>query len=193
MNLLDPLAWSALLMLVGCALGVMEIFIPSGGVLGFLAGASVVASIVMAFTYRGPLAGFAFSAMAFVSVTTSVTLALKYLPQTPLGRRILLGLPTEEEVLPTNEKKDLIGKFGVVKSPMLPSGAIVIEGRTIDAVSQGMAIDPGQRVLVVEVKSNRVVVRPAESHERPTDDNAEDMLSRPLDELGLDSLDEPLS
>ncbi len=193
MNLLDPLAWSALLMLLGCALIVMEIFIPSGGVLCFLACASVMGSIVMAFTYHGMMTGFGFVTLAFVSVTTSVVLALKYLPQTPIGRRILLGLPTEEEVLPKDEKKALIGKFGVVKSPMLPSGAIVIEGRTIDAVSQGMAIDPGQRVLVVEVKSNRVVVRPAKADERPADDDAEDLLSRPLDELGLDSLDEPLS
>ena len=193
MNLLDPLAWSALLIVLGCVLIVMEVFIPSGGVLCFLACTSVVASIVMAFTYHGPLTGFGFVTLAFVSVTTSVILALKYLPQTPIGRRILLGLPTEDEVLPTDERKALIGKFGVVKSPMLPSGAIVIEGRTIDAVSQGMAIDPGQRVLVVEVKSNRVVVRPAEADERPADDDAEDLLSRPLDELGLDSLDEPLS
>jgi membrane-bound serine protease (ClpP class) len=193
MNLLDPLAWSALLIVLGCVLIVMEVFIPSGGVLCFLACASVVASIVMAFTHHGMLTGFGFVTVAFVSVTTSVILALKYLPQTPIGRRILLGLPTEDEVLPTDERKTLIGKFGVVKSPMLPSGAIVIEGRTIDAVSQGMAIDPGQRVLVVEVKSNRVVVRPAEADERPADDGAEDLLSRPLDELGLDSLSEPLS
>ena len=59
------------------------------------------------------------------------------------------------------------------------TGAIVIEGRTREAVSQGMEIDPGQRVLVVEVKSNRVVVRPAEADERPVDDDAEDLLSRP--------------
>ncbi len=193
MNLIDPLGWSVLLLLLGCALVTLEVFVPSGGVLGFLAGTAVVASVVMAFTYHGATTGFGFIAMAFVGLTASVTLALKYLPRTAIGKRILLGVPTEEEVLPKNEKKALVGKIGVVKSPMLPSGAVVIEGRTIDAVSQGMAIDPGVRVIVIEVKSNRVVVRPAERDEQPAQANPDDLLSRPLDELGLDSLDEPLS
>ena len=193
MNLIDPLGWSVLLLLLGCALVTLEVFLPSGGILGFLAGTAVVASVVMAFTYHGAATGFGFIAMAFVSMTASVGLALKYLPRTAIGKRILLGVPTEEEVLPKNEKKALVGKIGVVKSPMLPSGAVVIEGHTIDAVSQGMAIDPGVRVIVVEVKSNRVVVRPAERDEQPAQANPDDLLSRPLDELGLDSLDEPLS
>jgi len=193
MNVVDPLVWAALLMLVGCALVVMEIFIPSGGVLGFLATASVIAAVVMAFVYHGPTVGMVFVGVAIVAVPSLIALAFKYLPRTPLGKRILLGLPTEDEVLPKDERKALLGKFGVVKSPMLPSGAVVIEGRTFDAVSQGMAIDPGQRVVVIEVKSNRIVVRPAEHDERPLVEKADDVLARPLEELGLDSLDEPLT
>jgi hypothetical protein len=47
-------------------------------------------------------------------------------------------------------------------------------------------------VVVVEVKANRVVVRPAEDH-RPLGRNEDDVLSQPLDALGLDQLDEPLA
>ncbi len=33
---MDPLAWSALLLLLGLTLVVLEVFVPSGGMLGFL-------------------------------------------------------------------------------------------------------------------------------------------------------------
>ena len=54
------------------------------------------------------------------------------------------------------------------------------------------AIDAGQPVIVVEVKGNRVVVRPADA-EDGSEIAADDVLEQPLDALGLDDLDEPLS
>jgi hypothetical protein len=76
---------------------------------------------------------------------------------------------------------------------MLPSGAARIEGRVVDAVSQGMPIDKGQRVVVVEARAYRVVVRPVEEGEQVASTDPNDVLSRPLDELGLEPLDDPLS
>jgi membrane-bound serine protease (ClpP class) len=88
----------------------------------------------------------------------------------------------------------LVGKVGVAQSMMLPSGAVLIDGQLIDAVSQGLAIDPGQPVVVVEVKANRVMVRPARPHEvRTADLRPDDLLSRPIQDFGIESLDEPLS
>lgn len=196
MDSLDPLAWSMLLMLVGCALVVMEVFIPSGGILGFLAATAIFAAIVLAFYHRGAKEGLAFLALAVVAVPVVTALAFKYWPQTPMGRRFLLGLPTEEEVSPEDDRqrglKKLIGKVGWAKTPMLPSGAIVIDDKTIDAVSQGMPIEANVPVVIVEVKANRVVVRPAQRDES-TQAGGDDLLRQPLDALGLDSLDEPLS
>ena len=74
---------------------------------------------------------------------------------------------------------------------MLPSGAVMVEGQTIDALSEGMPIEAGQRVRVIEVRGNRVVVRPADDDEQPDPDD--DVLSRPIESLGLDSLEDPLA
>jgi len=41
MNALDPVAWSILLMLVGCAVLVLEVFIPSGGILSIVSTAAL--------------------------------------------------------------------------------------------------------------------------------------------------------
>ena len=48
----------------------------------------------------------------------------------------------------------------IARGTMLPSGLVVIEGKTYDAVSEGMAIEAGQTVLVVAVSTQRLVVRP---------------------------------
>ncbi|OHB79976.1 MAG: hypothetical protein A2W31_06280 [Planctomycetes bacterium RBG_16_64_10] len=197
MNAFEPLIWSALLTLLGCALIVLEVFIPSGGILGFLAAAAVLSAIVLAFYHHGPVAGFAFVALGIVALPVALAVAFKYLPRTPMGRNFLLAAPTADEVLPTDDRhrslKQLVGKTGVVRSPMLPSGAIAIDGRTIDAVSQGMAIEAGTPIEVIEVKGNRVVVRPVEAGAAPTPRRQDDVLSQPLDTLGLGSLDEPLA
>jgi len=44
------------------------------------------------------------------------------------------------------------------------------------------------------VKANRVVVRPADPEEaRQAFEDPRDLLSKPIDELGLESLDDPLA
>jgi hypothetical protein len=76
---------------------------------------------------------------------------------------------------------------------MLPSGAVEINGQMVDAVTQGQAIEPGTYVTVIEVRANRVVVRPAGKDQRPSHENPKDLLSRPIEELGIESLDDPLA
>ena len=193
MNALDPLVWSILLMVVGCVVLALEVFIPSGGILSILSAAAFIGSIMIAFK-TGPRTGFAFIATTVVVVPVVVALALKYWPKTPMGKAFIGELPTDVEVLPDDPRRELLGRVGVVRSKMLPSGAVEIEGQIIDAVSRGQAIEPGQYVTVVEVRANRVVVRPARPNERPgTKITTEDMLSRPIEELGLESLDDPLA
>jgi hypothetical protein len=64
----------------------------------------------------------------------------------------------------------------------------------VDAISQGVAIEPGQYVVVTEVRANRVVVRPAKENERPgKPTNPADVLSRSIEELGIESLEDPLA
>lgn len=190
---LDPLAWSVLLLLVGVLLIMVEVFVPSGGVLGFLSIGSLMAGIILAFYHRGPEVGFLFLALTSIVVPAALMFAFRWWPKTPMGRRVLLEVPTSEEVLPdTPERRTLrqmVGKVGVAKSVMLPSGAVVVEGQTIDALSEGSPIEAGQSVKVIEVRGNRVVVRATE--EAPTSNN--DILSQPIESLGLDSLEDPLA
>ena len=193
MQALDPLAWAILLMAIGCALVVLEVFIPSGGFLAFLSAAAFIGAIVVAFRYRGTTVGMTFLLVSVVSVPILVAVAFKYWPMTPMGRAFLGELPSEEEVAPEDPRRDLIGRVGVARSKMLPSGAVLIDGQLVDAVSQGMAIDPEQYVVITEVRGNRVVVRPANDDERPASESPDHLLSRPIEEMGIESLDDPLA
>jgi membrane-bound serine protease (ClpP class) len=180
-------------LVLGCGLLVLEVFIPSGGIFGFLATLAVIGSMVMGFR-RDRTTGLSFMAIAVFAVPAVIALAFKYWPKTPMGKAFLGALPSEEEVKPEDPRRALVGKVGIAQSKMLPSGAVLIDGDLVDAVSQGLAIDPGEPVVVVEVRANRVMVRPARAHEvRSADVRADDVLSRPLQDFGLDGIDEPLS
>ena len=188
------LSWAILLLICGLVLIVLEVFVPSGGVIGFLSIAALMTAIGMAFYQSGLETGLAFVGVIAVAVPSLLALAFRWWPQTPMGKRLLLGVPDPNELLPDSPMrrtlKELVGHVGTAKSLMLPSGAVEIDGMTLDALSEGLPIEAGQRVRVIEVRANRIVVRPVDKDDTPTDPG--DILSQPLESLGLDPFDEPL-
>lgn len=210
---MDLIFWAIALLLLGLSLMILEVFVPSGGVLSFLAAASIIASVVVAF-----MDSFQSGTVMLVTVTIVVPVfiwgAVRVWPYTPIGRLILVKRPTHpEDVLPETEAyrglHGLIGKRGRAVSKMLPSGMVMIAGHKYDAVSNGIAIDPDQVVQVIDVRTNRIVVRPAEGEavsatatwekngdSEPSPEDAEtpdDVLSTPVESLGLDDLSDPLA
>lgn len=157
------LVWALLLLLLGCIFLVLEFFVPSSGTLGVLAGLSLLGAIVLAFM-AGPVQGSIMLLAVMVIVPTACILAVNYWPETPIGRMILIQRPASpDEVLPETEQyrgmDELVGKVGIAKCEMLPGGVVEIEHKSYDAVSDGAAIDPGERVVVVGVSTQRIVVR----------------------------------
>src|SRR6187399_888833 len=99
---MSPLYWAILLLVFGLGLVALEMFVPSGGVLGFISLAAVVTSIIMAFRYS-EYTGVGFMAAAILGLPLFVALLFKWWPNTPLGRRILLSVPNEDDVLPDGD------------------------------------------------------------------------------------------
>ena len=189
---MEPWIWAVLLLAVGLSLAVLEVFLPSAGLIAFLSGCAIVASIVMAFR-QGTGAGLSVLAGALVAVPVVIVAALYYWPKTSMGQRMLLKVPDTSEVLPDSPKqrylKGLIGRTGQAKSKMLPSGAVTVDGHTIDAVSEGVPIEIGQRVRVIEARGNRVIVRLIDEEVVSTDQA--DPLARPIDTVSPDPFGEP--
>jgi membrane-bound serine protease (ClpP class) len=192
--------WSILLFFLGLVLIILEVFLPTGGILGMLAAIALMAALALSF-FASPLVGLTALLATVIAVPLCIALALRLWPSTPMGRRMLLGVPSAEDVLPDHEQlrelKQLVGAVGVAKSPMLPSGTISIGGRTIDAIAQGIAIDPGQRVQVVEVRGTRVFVRPVDESVELTpaaaaDQEPENPLEKSIESFGIEDFEDPL-
>lgn len=193
--MLDALFWAGILVIVGIGFFVLELFVPSGGVLSVLAALAIVGSIIVAFS-GGVIPGSIVLVGNLVLIPIVIAAAIKWWPHTPIGRLLVLHLPeSEDEVLPDTpvyrELRDLVGRRGIAKSKMLPSGAVVIDGRTYDAVSEGTAIDPGQPIRVKAIRTNRIIVTPvtAEVPVLLADDEA---LAQPAEDFGIGSLEDPL-
>jgi membrane-bound ClpP family serine protease len=195
---MDATLWCFILLLMGMALIFLEIFIPSGGLLSLMAAGAFIATLVVGFS-ESLVLGTIMLLVTTILVPLTVGIALKWWPHTPLGKLILIKRPdNEDDVLPDTEpyrrRKELVGKRGVAKSPLLPSGDVKVAGKIYDAVSDGMAIEAGQQIKVVAVRTQRLVVRPLNAKELAESEGAEtsdDILSTPIDALGIDPFEEP--
>ena len=164
----SALLWAIGLLILGLVVVLVEVFVPTGGLLGLVAGVLLVTSVGLAFS-QGMGTGLVFLTIVTVSVPGVIGVGMHYLPQTAIGRKLILAPPKPEEVDPASERdralQHLVGQIGRTMTPLLPSGISEIDGRRVDTTSEGMSIDAGVLVRVVEVSGHRVVVRKVESPE----------------------------
>lgn len=162
---MSPLVWILLLVAVGLTLVLLEVFVPSGGVLGLLAVIALGAGIVTAFVEQGALVGMGVLAGTLGAVPVVLMLAFRWFPATPLGRRVLPPPPSGDEVLPDaslrQRLRGLVGRRGRTAGELMPWGAVEIDGESFEAVSEGGPIAAGTPVEVVAAQSRALVVRVA--------------------------------
>lgn len=170
------LVYVAALFALCYALLVMEFFIPSGGVLGVVAAVAGLTSVVIAFTHNLN-AGLWTVALYLVSTPVVMASLVRLWPRTSMGQLMLNRRPGQLDPGGTPRTTprgtplaSLVGRVGVARSNLLPSGTIEIAGEKLDAVSEGMAIDRGEAVFVTRLLGNRIHVRPASDRERDGDE-----------------------
>src|SRR5437763_15485406 len=100
---MEPLVWATLLVLLGMVLVLMEVFVPTAGMLGFLSVTAILSGIGLAFYNGGLTIGFGFLIGTAVVLPIVLGLAFRWFPETPIGRRLLLRLPTSDGVVPAHE------------------------------------------------------------------------------------------
>lgn len=154
------------LVLFGLLLVASEAFIPSAGILGILAAASLIAGIVMAFYYGGALVGTVFMAVTAAVVTLLIRSMIKWWPKSAIGQKILVEPPKAEDLLvDRSEIKSMVGRYGKTLGLMVPGGIVEIDGKRFDALAE-TAVDPDTWVQVTKVTSGRILrVQPADEHE----------------------------
>jgi membrane-bound serine protease (ClpP class) len=161
---MEPLTVAYLLIALGLALLVAELFLPSGGILFLASSVCVLGGVVMAFVYGDTSTGMVTLLAVFVAVPAAATLVLYWWPRTPMGRRLIL--PDQDATvatMPVNlELENLRGHYGRALSDLRPAGVVDFEGRRVDTVSEGMMVPAGSWVRCVDVRAGKVVVRPVD-------------------------------
>jgi membrane-bound serine protease (ClpP class) len=147
---------AAALVIVGFLMIAAEVFIP-GMVLGVLGGLCLAVAVALCYTAYGPLLGTAAFAVLAVILVAGFLLWLKFFPNTPIGKKIMLHTPPPQQPAPASDTSP--GATGEAITPLRPAGTALIAGRRVDVVAESGMIEPGQKIVVVVRDGLRVVVR----------------------------------
>jgi membrane-bound serine protease (ClpP class) len=148
----------ALLFAAGMALILAEFFLP-GIVMGVIGVAFLITCAVMGFMYYPDYALMIILA-EFFGVSICVALGMYIMSTTNVGKSLRLekSQSLAEGYVSQASDLSLVGKCGTAMTVLRPAGTIIIEGKRVDAVSNGSMIDQGSEIRVIEVHGGRVVV-----------------------------------
>ncbi len=146
----------ALLLLIGIALLIAELLLPSHGILGLGAAGCILGAIFVA-ARQNVWAGVGLL-VAVVAMTPFAWVAFVNIwPKTPVGRRVMLPEVTNEPQQPLVR----VGQAGVTISELRPIGVCDFDGVRVEAHSEHGIVPPGTAVKVVALVNNRPTVRVA--------------------------------
>ena len=158
----------------GAALGILllELLVPSGGLLGLLCGVAIIGSITAFFRYDTT---FGFVSLLGYAILTPfvIVFGFKLWIQSPLARRMVLGglegsddaegapNPAEQARLGRHgELRELIGAEGVTITALRPVGVVKINGQRVDAMAESGIVEANTPIVVADVYDNQIKVRP---------------------------------
>ena len=145
--------------LAGVLMIIVEILLPTVGLLAGLGVAAMLYSIVLAL--GGDISALAALGIALAISVVLFLLIVSRLPSSKLWNKIVLqkSARTEEGYVSAMEQSELVGKSGEVLTELRPSGTVRIDGRPVDVISEGAFIQKGKSIVVLSVNGSRVVVR----------------------------------
>lgn len=155
---LGLLGAAALLLLI-------EVFVPSGGLIAIVALGVAIGGIVALFRHSTTW-GLTGVLLVIVMGPTTFLYALRLLPATKTGRAMLGEVPEEQRLAreladraDRERRSALIGAEGVALTDLFPAGVVEIDGQKYDAVAEGGLIDSGQRIRVTKATAFELTVR----------------------------------
>lgn len=148
------------LFLVGLLLIILEAFVvPGFGITGIGGMISIFVSLYFLF----PTPQIAINIMATTLITTVVLTFIigKYFGSSKVWSRISLGTSQTSDIgyVASDDKKNIINKTGITKTPLRPAGIAEIDNNRVDVVSEGGFIDKGEKIIVIDVKGSKILVK----------------------------------
>ena len=162
--------WILITLAAGLLLLILEVFVPSGGILGIIAAILFGVSVALGYM-QSSLTGSVMLLTLGILLPIVSAIAVHYWPRTPTGKHFFPNHPTKEELNPSvphqNRMNDLLEVEGRAVTPLRPSGVCVFNDVRVDTITEGMMLEAGDKVRVIRIHGSQVVVRKIEdtSHE----------------------------
>ena len=174
--------WEIIFILVGFGLIGVEIFvIPGFGVAGVSGILLVLVGLLATFVPTEPGRSFPiyipsmpdtmrFVERGVITLASSLLMSLvgmymisRYLPKTPLFRRIAPANPTPSDVLTEDPYRGAarVGDIGDAQTVLRPAGKAMFGNMLVDVATRGEILEPPCKIEVIERRGNHVVVREA--------------------------------
>ncbi|OHB82586.1 MAG: hypothetical protein A2Z38_11755 [Planctomycetes bacterium RBG_19FT_COMBO_48_8] len=155
------LIFAVFLYFVCAVLIIAEVFVPSGGLISICAMACLVGGIVIFFQYS-VTAGWIGIGIAAIMIPSVLVVAYKIFPKTRFGKNVTLTPPERRQgdaIPDTSELKELLGKIGIVLTPLRPVGMCDFAGHRVECVAESGYVEKGKKVKVINVESTQLTVR----------------------------------
>jgi len=152
----------AVFLFVACAIIlVLEIFVPSFGLLSLVAIAALAGGVTIFFN-SSTAVGWLGVGIAVVVIPIVWVVTYRMFPNTRFGKSVILGKVERDKgdaVPDTNELKSLMGTVGVVLSPLRPVGMCDFGGNRVECVAETGYIEKDSKVQVINVEATQLTVR----------------------------------
>lgn len=146
-----------LCLLMGMGLIVVEVFLPGFGLPGISGILLVGVGIVIAGLNFGAVTAVGILLVLIAVLAVLISCVLRHIANG--GGNSKLFLRDTQEVSTGEDMKVLIGRSGVAKCMLRPSGIGDFDGVRLNVVTEGGYIETGKPIQIVGVEGNRIVVR----------------------------------
>lgn len=159
----------------------LEIFLPSGGILGTLATLSLISGVVMCFRIDTTL-GLISAILALIGLPVIVAVGIKLAPETPVFRMLALkakqapaigrmatagidklqggeGEHADDGTTAAPAEASLVGERGEAVTELRPVGTCLIAGRREECLAVRGVIERGDRIEVVSQDGMHIKVK----------------------------------
>lgn len=158
-------AFAAVIFALGMILLIIELFAPGFGIFGVSGIICVLASIFM--VSESVKAALISLAIAIGVTILFIALIIRFLPRRNLSKTLFLNTKLDKEsgFSASREAVEYVGRSGKTLTFLRPSGKIIIDGKMLEATSQGRYIEKDRPVAVLRVEGSRLVVEEREEIE----------------------------
>jgi len=146
-----------LLILLGLLLLLIEFAVIPGVTIAGIGGAALlIASVYIAFTGIGKIAGFI--TLAVVLIASPIMIYYFFTSRT--GKKMILESEIDGKIENFNPENLKVGDTGKTIGRLAPMGKIKVNGEVVEAQSTGAFIDHQTEIRIIKINSNQIIVEP---------------------------------